>query len=397
MLPPRARTVANARSACVPGRTRRTTGVPRAPAVRSGVRAAVRAAGGSRAGGLGTDVAASGAAARLPESADARMTDTPHEVHSIQRLIERLHARHADLDEGEVATYIPELAKADPRAFGIAVASAQGRIFEVGDAQVPFTIQSVSKPLVFGLAVETLGHDAVLAHVDVEPSGDAFNSIQLQPGTNRPFNPLINAGAIAVAGALHARFGDEAFEMTLERLGEAAGRRLELDETVYRSESATGHRNRAIGHLLLNFGRIETDVEAALDLYFRQCSILVTARDLAVIGATLSNMGQNPLTGREVFDIRAVKDMLSIMFTCGMYDYSGQWAYRVGVPAKSGVSGGVMAVVNRQLGIAAWSPRLDARGNSRRGVEVCVGLADELGLHAFDCMNFGSSYLKAVL
>jgi glutaminase len=325
------------------------------------------------------------------------MTHAPEEVHSIQRLLERLHARHAGLDEGEVATYIPELSKADPADFGICVVSAEGRVFEVGDSRKPFTIQSVSKPLVFGIAVEALGHDAVLEHVDVEPSGDAFNSIQLQPGTNKPFNPLINAGAIAVAGALHARFGDEAFAMTLERLSEAAGRPLELDEAVYRSESATGHRNRAIGHLLLNAGRIRTDVEAALDLYFRQCSILVTAHDLAVIGATLSNTGQNPVTRREVFDIRAVKDMMSIMFTCGMYDYSGQWAFRVGVPAKSGVSGGVMAVVNRQLGIATYSPKLDARGNSRRGIEVCVELADELGLHAFDCMNFGSSYLKAVL
>lgn len=325
------------------------------------------------------------------------MTDAAHEVHSIQRLLERLHARHAGLDDGEIATYIPELAKADPADFGICMVSAEGKVFEVGDSRKPFTMQSVSKPLVFGIAVEAIGHEAVFAHVDVEPSGDAFNSIQLQPGTNRPFNPLINAGAIAVAGVLHARFGDEALEMTLERLSEAAGRRLDVDDAVYRSESVTGHRNRAIGHLLLNFGRLETDVEAALDLYFRQCSIRVTTHDLAVIGATLANMGQNPVTGREVFHIRAVKDMLSIMFTCGMYDYSGQWAYRVGVPAKSGVSGGLMAVVNRQLGIATYSPRLDARGNSRRGVEVCVELADELGLHAFDCMNFGSSYLKAVL
>jgi hypothetical protein len=152
------------------------------------------------------------------------MTRAPQEVHSIQRLLERLHARHARLDEGEVATCIPELSKADPADFGICVVSAERRVFEVGDSRKPFTMQSVSKPLVFGIAVEALGHDAALEHVDVEPSGDAFDSIQLQPGTNTPFDPLINAGAIAVAGALHARFGDEAFAITLERMSEAAGR-----------------------------------------------------------------------------------------------------------------------------------------------------------------------------
>jgi len=332
---------------------------------------------------------APGAAPASPGTGDA--------LHSVQHLIERLHAKHAHLDDGEVATYIPELAKADPNDFGLCLVSAEGRVFEVGDSRKPFTMQSVSKPFVFGIALEEVGRDRVFANVDVEPSGDAFNAIELQPGTNRPFNPLINAGAIAVAAALQQRLGDEAFALTLDRLSEAAGRRLEMDEAVYASESRTGHRNRAIGHLLLNCGHVAGDVEAALDLYFRQCSILVTCHDLAVMGATLSNMGRNPLTGQDVFDLRGVKDMMSIMFTCGMYDYSGQWAFRVGVPAKSGVSGGVMAVVNRQLGIASYSPRLDARGNSRRGIEVCVELADELGLHAFDCMNYGSSFLKAVL
>jgi glutaminase len=325
------------------------------------------------------------------------MTDPPEAPHSLQRLLQRLHDRYAGLSDGEVATYIPELGKADPDDFGICVASADGRVFEVGDARKTFTMQSISKPIVYGIAIEELGAEAVSRLVDVEPTGDAFNAIELQRGTNRPSNPMVNAGAIAISGALQARFGAGAFELVLDRLSEAAGRRLQIDEAVYRSESRTGHRNRAIGHLLLNFGRVEDDVEAALDLYFRQCSILVTCHDLAMMASTLANMGQNPLTGREVFDIRCVKDMLSIMFTCGMYDYSGQWAYRVGVPAKSGVSGGVMAVVNRQLGVATYSPRLDARGNSRRGIEVCVELADELGLHAFDCMNYGSSFLKAVL
>ena len=142
---------------------------------------------------------------------------------------------------------------------------------------------------------------------------------------------------------------------------------------------------------------VPDEVDAALDLYFKQCAIGVTCRDLAMMAATLANMGRNPLSGREAFALPCVKDMLSIMFTCGMYDYSGEWAYRVGVPAKSGVSGGVIAVVNRQLGIATYSPRLDARGNSRRGIEVCIELADRLGLHAFDCVNIGSRFLDAIL
>ena len=196
---------------------------------------------------------------------------------------------------------------------------------------------------------------------------------------------------------LHARHRERALDHLLARLGAAAGRQLTVDEAVYQSEHRTGHRNRAIAHLLLNFGVVHDEAEAALDLYFRQCAILVTCRDLAMMGATLANMGRHPLTGESVFDIGCVKDMLSIMFTCGMYDYSGHWAYRVGVPAKSGVSGGVLAVVNRQLGIATYSPPLDARGNSRRGIEVCAELAARLGLHAFDCLNAGSSFLKVVL
>ena len=172
---------------------------------------------------------------------------------------------------------------------------------------------------------------------------------------------------------------------------------LSIDQAVYESERRTGHRNRAIANLLLNFGLVPEDVEAALDVYFRQCSILVTCRDLAVMGGTLANMGRNPVNDAGVFDIHTVKDMLSIMFTCGMYDYSGQWAYRVGIPAKSGVAGGVLAVVNRQIGIATYSPRLDSHGNSRRGIEACVELASRLGLHVFDCLNVGSTFLGGVL
>jgi glutaminase len=319
------------------------------------------------------------------------------EKHELQRLIDDLYVQYQHLTDGQVATYIPELAKASPNDFGICIVTEDGRTFEVGDCDTPFTMQSVTKPFTFGMALEELGHEEVWRYVGVEPSGDAFNSITLQDETNRPFNPMINTGAITVSALLHARHGARALDHMLSRLSAAAGRQLTVDEAVYQSEYRTGHRNRAIAHLLLNFGVVHDEAEAALDLYFRQCAILVTCRDLAMMGATLANMGRNPVTGEPVFEIACVKDMLSIMFTCGMYDYSGQWAYRVGVPAKSGVSGGVMAVVNRQLGIATYSPPLDERGNSRRGIEVCSGLAARLGLHVFDCLNAGSSYLKVVL
>lgn len=319
------------------------------------------------------------------------------EQRRLQLLIDSLYDKYLPLDEGTIATYIPELGKANPDDFGVALVTADGQVFRSGDADKPFTLQSISKPFTFGMALQTLGRDHVLEYVDVEPSGDTFNSIQLQVGTHRPFNPMINSGAITVTALLYNYYRSEALDVMLDRFSCAAGRELTIDEAVYESEARTGHRNRAIAHLLLNFGIVPGHVEDALDLYFKQCSILVTSLDLAMMGATLANVGQNPVTGKQVFDVHAVKDMLSIMFTCGMYDYSGHWAYRVGVPAKSGVSGGVMAVVNRQIGIGAYSPRLDSRGNSRRAVEVCVELAEEYGLHAFDCMNYGSSFLRAIL
>ena len=315
----------------------------------------------------------------------------------LQALVDDVYAKYAPLNEGAVATYIPDLSKADPESFGVCVVTAEGQVFEAGDCDRPFTIQSISKPFTFGMALEELGFDRVMRHVGIEPSGDAFNSIELQGHSNRPFNPMVNSGAITVTALLHQMHGDRTFEHLLDRFSVIAGRRLSMDESVYESERRTGHRNRAIAHLLLNFGIVHDEAEAALDVYFRQCSILVTCRDLAMMAATLANMGRNPVTGEPAYTIAYVKDILSIMFTCGMYDYSGQWAYRVGVPAKSGVAGGVVAVVNRQLGIGTYSPRLDPYGNSRRGTEVCAEMAARLGLHVFDCLNVGSSFLDAML
>jgi glutaminase len=316
--------------------------------------------------------------------------------HRLHELITDLHGTHAPLTDGHVATYIPELGKANPDHFGVCVVTAEGDVLCAGDCDQPFTIQSISKPFTYGMVLEELGRNEVSRYVGVEPSGDAFNSIWLHGSTNRPFNPMVNTGAIAVTALLHRQYGDHAFDRILDRFSVMAGRRLSMDAGVYESERRTGHRNRAIAHLLLNFDLMHEQAEAALDVYFKQCSILVTTRDLATMAATLANMGKNPVTGQHALvELSCIKDVLSVMFTCGMYDYSGQWAYRVGVPAKSGVSGGVMAVVNRQIGIASYSPRLDPQGNSVRGIEVCVDLAARLGLHVFDCLNVGSSFLSS--
>jgi glutaminase len=324
-------------------------------------------------------------------------TGVPSDSVNLKDTIAELYDRHRDTREGAVATYIPELGKAHPDWFGVSVATVDGQVFEVGDCGREFTIQSVSKPLVFGLALDARGRAAVLDRVGVEPSGDAFNSILLHEQSSRPFNAMVNAGAIAVAGLVPGATAAEREGRLLQTLSDLAGRDLSVDEAVYRSERSTGHRNRSIAHLLRNYGLLDEDVEGALDLYFRQCSVRVTCRDLAVMGASLANMGVNPLTGKQALGMEHVRDVLSVMFTCGMYDFSGEWAFRVGVPAKSGVGGGILAVVNRQLGIGIFSPPLDERGNSVRGVRVCADLSEELGLHVFDVWNFGSSFLRVML
>lgn len=318
-------------------------------------------------------------------------------ANEFESALERAYKAQVDNQGGRIADYIPELSKANPNHFGMAIATAKGRIYEVGNTDIPFTIQSVSKAFAFCLALEVAGPELVESRVGVEPSGDPFNAIVFDPETNRPFNPMVNAGAIAVAGILHEKIGKDSFAFLLERFSEAAGNRLDLNQAVYLSESETGHRNRAIAHLLLANEALAVPPDEALDLYFKLCSINVSAADLAWMGATFANMGTNPVNKHSAFDIGAVRSTLAVMFTCGMYDYAGHWAYDVGIPAKSGVGGGIVGVVNRQLGIASYSPKLDAKGNSVRGVGGFQVLADHFGLHAFDCTNIGSSFISSLL
>jgi len=299
----------------------------------------------------------------------------------IERYLARLYDRYAGLDEGQVATYIPELAKADPRWFGISIATPDGHVYEVGDARQPFTIQSISKPFAYGLALEDRGRPRVLEKIGVEPTGEAFNSISLAPGTGCPLNPMINAGAIATTSLVRGDTAEQKVQRMLDVFSTYAGRPLQIDRAVYLSERETGHRNRAIGHMLRNFDILTEDPTTALDAYFQQCSIEVTCRDLAVMAATLANEGVNPVTGERAIERELVDPVMSVMMSCGMYDFAGEWLYWVGLPAKSGVAGGVLAVLPGQLGIAVFSPRLDAHGNSVRGIRVCKDLSTELNLH----------------
>ena len=303
---------------------------------------------------------------------------------SFQELLDEVHQRHRQRRDGSVADYIPELARADPEGFGIALATADGRVYCVGDTEVPFTIQSISKPFVYGLALERRGEAWMRGKVGVEPSGEAFNAISLDPVSGIPRNPMINAGAIATTAQVRQLDGEGAFDQLLGYFSGLAGRRLSLDQAVYISERDTGHRNRAISHLLRNAGVIEEDPEPSLDLYFRQCAISVTCRDLAVMGATLACQGRQPITGERLLSRDSSTRMLALMGTCGMYDYAGHWLHDVGMPAKSGVAGGVLAVVPGRFGLAVWSPRLDRFGNSVRGIAVCEELSERLGLHLYD-------------
>ena len=312
----------------------------------------------------------------------------------ILHFLQEIHREVAAVRDGAVATYIPELALANPDWFGICLVTADGSVYEAGDSRQHFTIQSISKPFVYGMALEDNSRAEVLAKIGVEPTGDAFNAISLEPGTGRPRNPMINAGAIATAGMIAGKSHDIRLRRILQSFSLCAGRELSIDEAVYRSEAETGHRNRAIGHMLRNFNILAEAPEPVVDLYFKQCSISVTCRDLGVMAATLANHGVNPVTRKQAIRGEYVESVLSVMASCGMYDYAGEWLYRIGMPAKSGVAGGVVAVLPGQLGIGVFSPPLDARGNSVRGIRVCDALSRSLDLHLFNNPHASRSVIR---
>ncbi|HQT01197.1 MAG TPA: glutaminase A [Thiobacillus sp.] len=301
----------------------------------------------------------------------------------IQTYLEQLHGRLAGLNGGAMASYIPELTKADPNWFGICLVTMDGVAYSVGDSEQLFTIQSISKPFVYATALADRGRDFVASRVGVEPSGDAFNSISLHPQTGAPLNPMINAGAIASTSLVSGDTPEAQWQRIESSLSAFMGRDISVDESVYRSESETGFRNRAIAWMLKNFSITDGEPMASLENYFRQCSILVNCRDLAFMAATLANGGVHPLTGKRALPTEHVERVLSVMATCGMYDYAGSWLYEVGIPAKSGVGGGIIAALPGRFGIGVFSPPLDEKGNSVRGIEACKQFSRDFSLHVF--------------
>ena len=312
------------------------------------------------------------------------MSTSAQGLSPIQRYLDELYEQLLGLTEGEVASYIPELMRSDPAWLGLALVTVDGHVYQAGDSRQPFTIQSISKAITYGIALQDRGLDHVVSRVGVEPSGEAFNSISLEQDTGRPVNPMINAGAIAVTGMVEHGSGDGPVSRILETFSRYTGHAHDIDESVYRSESDTGHRNRAIAHLLYGHGILDRAPDDVLDAYFQQCSILVTARDLAMMGACLANSGVNPVTGVVALKTHYTEKVLSVMSTCGMYDYSGAWIFDVGMPAKSGVGGGIMAVLPGQFGLGVFSPALDNKGNSVRGIEACKRLSRDFSLHLFN-------------
>ena len=288
--------------------------------------------------------------------------------------------------QGKVATYIPELAKGNLDDLGIYVLRSDGQHFHAGDWNKPFAIQSVIKPILLLLALMDNGEDYVHARVGVEATGKPFDAINVTDQTllSDHLNPMVNMGAIAICGLIHGDGYEEKFQRLLKLTQNLAGNPdIQLNEDMYLSEKRTGNKNRALAFLLKTYGMLEDDVEEVLDFYFKACSISVTSKDLAVIGYVLSSHGKLPKTEKRIFDSRYAAYVNAILMTCGMYDGSGNFAVNVGIPAKSGVGGGIMAVVPTRMGIGIFSPGLDEKGNSLAGIQLLERLSRRMYLSIF--------------
>lgn len=285
-----------------------------------------------------------------------------------------------DLGWGEPADYLRDVQGRDVNALAAAVCTTAGEVVGAGDHDRLLALQSVSKAFTYAVALQECGLDRVLAYIGVEPTGEAFNELS-QHADGRPFNPLINAGAIMAQALVPGETLEEREALLLDRYGALAGAPLEVSEEVLAAEQVRADRNFALAHMLASSGMLTHDPHEVVQGYLRQCSVEVTTSQLAVMGATFADGGRNPVTGERVFDERVVQQVLSVMLTCGMYDASGTWVSQIGIPAKSGVSGAMLGVVPGALGLASWSPRLDTHGNSIRGLELFKRLSDRWDLH----------------
>lgn len=288
--------------------------------------------------------------------------------------------------QGKVANYIPELGKMDPSNLGVVLVDTGGKVYRAGDYEVKFTLQSMSKPIVLLLALMDNGEEEVFKKVGKEPTGDPFNSMRKLETLNpaKPLNPMINAGAITVTSLIKGKDSNEKFERILDIFRKMSNNpNLNINMDVYLSEKNTGDRNRAIAYFLRDVGILEGNVEEILDLYFKQCSIEVTCEDVANIGMFLANQGMNRETGENLMPKYLTQIVKTFMVTCGMYDASGEFAINVGIPAKSGVSGGIIGSIPNKMGIGVIGPALDPKGNSRAGVKLLEDLSKELKLSIF--------------
>lgn len=309
---------------------------------------------------------------------------TPEVVAS---LVEKAYAHFADVNDGAVADYIPALAAASPQSFGICVAATDGTLYPAGDWAVPFTIQSLSKPFVFALVCEAIGEQLARDALGVNSTGLPFNSVLAVERTVEGLsNPMVNAGAIATTSLVPGEDAAAQWRFIEAGLSRFAGRRLAVDEEVYHSEQATNAGNEGIASLLSAHQQLWSDPATAIDLYTRQCSLLVTAQDLALMACTLANGGRQPLSGEQVIAPLICRRVLAVMVTAGLYETSGDWLYQIGLPGKSGVSGGMITVAPGKGALATWSPPLDEAGNSVRGQLTAHFLSERLGLNLFDSL-----------
>jgi glutaminase len=307
----------------------------------------------------------------------------PADSKIVQQQIEELRQEQLARGDHDVVSYYPPELEAEKDRFGIALTDVDGHTFRSGDADFPFPLQSVSKVFSYALALEDHGREGVLRRVGVEPVNEPFHTFSFDEERNRPFNPMINAGAIVTVDMLRGE-RDEKVERVVERLRiYAANPDLCVDQGVLKDELDGSDRNRGLSYLMRSLGMLHGDVDDNLHAYLALCSVHVTAQDLATMGATLAYGGLNPITGDRALPQQHVRDVMTVMAMCGMYDAAGAWAYDVGIPAKSGVSGGILAVVPNNVGAGFFSPGLDEFGNSVRGIEVCRALSERFGLHVF--------------
>nr|WP_296064158.1 glutaminase A [uncultured Actinoplanes sp.] len=309
----------------------------------------------------------------------------------VEALTQAAYERNRLVGGGAVADYIPVLAEADPASFGLAVVEVGGGVHDAGDAEVRFSIQSISKAFVFALVCDAIGHDAVLDRVGVNNTGLAFDSVMaIEINAGHPMNPMVNAGALATTALIPGSTFDEQWKYLAAGLSRFAGHDLEVDDVVRRSEARTNQRNHAIARLLESYGRISLDPLGLVDVYTRQCSLLVTAHDLAVMGATLADGGVNPVTRERVVSAEVARDTLAMLAASGLYERSGEWLYEIGLPGKSGVAGGLVTISPGKAGIGSYSPLLDPAGNSIRGQRAAAFLSRSLGLNIFASAPPGS-------